>query len=163
MTKSKLLRLFKELKHEGAVITLYDLYKAKLADLEALVEDKYVHTDEKTIAVKDLYIDDIIRMFERAEHVNSNIVIEDYNQPEVAATYRDLYDTLVSEKKYKSRLVPVTVEDTKRRHDDFYEANKERIEEVKKKRIDNIMRMSNRVSQLLIESNEKTGQIFSYI
>lgn len=158
MTKSKLLRLFKELKHEGAVITLYDIYKAKLADLEALVEDKYVHTDEKTIAVKDLYIDDIIRMFERAEHVNSNIVIEDYNQPEVAATYRDLYDTLVSEKKYKSRLVPVTVEDTKRRHDDFYEANKERIEEVKKKRIESIMRMS----KMLIESNEKTGQIFNY-
>lgn len=159
MTKSKLLRLFKELKHEGAVITLYDIYKAKLADLEALVEDKYVHTDKKTIAVKDLYIDDIIRMFECAEHVNSNIVIEDYNQPEVAATYRDLYDTLVSEKNYKSRLVPVTVEETKRRHDDFYEANKERIEEVKKKRIDNIMR----TSKMLIESNEKTGQIFNYI
>ena len=101
MTKSKLLRLFKELKHEGAVITLYDLYKARLADLEALVEDKYVHTDERTIAVKDLFMDDIIRMFEKAEHVNSNIIIEDYDQPEVAATYRDLYDTIVSEKKYK--------------------------------------------------------------
>lgn len=157
MTKSKLLRLFKELKHEGAVITLYDLYKARLADLEALVEDKYVHTDKRTITVKDLYMDDIIRMFEKAEHVNSNIVIEDYDQPEVAATYRDLYETIVSEKKYETRLVPVTVEETKQRHDEFFEAHKERIEEVKKKRIDNIMRMY----KMFNESNEKTGQIFS--
>lgn len=141
MTKTKLLRLFKELKHEGAVISLYDLYKARLADLEALVEDKYVHTDKRTITVKDLYMNDIIRMFEKAEHVNSNIVIEDYNQPEVAATYRDLYETIVSEKKYETRLVAVTVEETKRLHDEYYEAHKERIEEVKQKRIDNIMRM----------------------
>lgn len=141
MTKSKLLRLFKELKHEGAVISLYDVYKAKYADLEALVENKYVHTDKRTITVKDLYMDDIIRMLEKAEHVNSNIVIEDYNQPEVAATYRDLYETIVSEKKYETRLVAVTVEETKRLHDEYYEAHKERIEEVKKKRIDDLMRM----------------------
>lgn len=141
MTKSKLLRLFKELKHEGAVISLYDIYKAKYADLEALVENKYVHTDKRTITVKDLYMDDIIRMFEKAEHVNSNIVIEDYNQPEVAATYRDLYETIVSEKKYETRLVAVTVEETKRLHDEYYEANKERIEEVKKKRIDDLMKL----------------------
>lgn len=141
MTKSKLLRLFKELKHEGAVISLYDVYKSKYADLEALVENKYVHTDKRTITVKDLYMDDIIRMLEKAEHVNSNIVIEDYNQPEVAATYRDLYETIVSEKKYETRLVAVTVEETKRLHDEYYEAHKERIEEVKKKRIDDLMRM----------------------
>lgn len=158
MTKSKLLRLFKELKHEGAVISLYDTYKAKYAELEALVADKYVHTDERTITVKDLYIDDIIRMFERAEHVNSNIVIEDYDQPEVAATYRDLYDTLVSEKRYKSRLVPVIVEETKRLHDEFYEANKERIESVKKKRLDDMLRMY----KMLMNSNEKSEQIFSF-
>lgn len=141
MTKSKLLRLFKELKHEGAVISLYDVYKSKYADLEALVENKYVHTDKRTITVKDLYMDDIIRMLEKAEHVNSNIIIEDYDQPEVAATYRDLYETIVSEKKYETRLVAVTVEETKRLHDEYYEAHKERIEEVKKKRIDDLMRM----------------------
>lgn len=141
MTKSKLLRLFKELKHEGAVISLYDVYKSKYADLEALVENKYVHTDKRTITVKDLYMDDIIRMLEKAEHVNSNLVIEDYDQPEVAATYRDLYETIVSEKKYETRLVAVTVEETKRLHDEYYEAHKKRIEEVKKKRIDDLMRM----------------------
>lgn len=157
MTKSKLLRLFKELKLEGAVISLYDEYKAKYNDLVALVENKYVHTDKRTITVKDLYMDDIIKMLEKAEHVNSNIVIEDYNQPEVAATYRDLYETIVSEKNYETRLAPVIVEETKRLHDEFFEANKERIEQVKQKRIEDMMRMY----KMLKDSNEKTGQIFS--
>ena len=66
MTKSKLLRLFKEIKHDGAVVALYDIYSVKKSELELVVADsnKLENVDPSTRVIKELFMEDIIRMFE---------------------------------------------------------------------------------------------------
>lgn len=141
MTKSKLLRLFKEIKHDGVVVTLYDKYGVKKSELELVVADskKIENVDPRTRVVKELFMEDIIRMFENAQQINSNIMIEEYGE-ELSITFRDLYDKL-SAKKFESLLMGITVEESKKLHDEYFEANKERIEEVHQKRINELMAM----------------------
>lgn len=141
MTKSKLLRLFKEIKHDGAVVTLYDTYSVKKSELELVVADskKLEDVDPRTRVVKELFMEDIIRMFENAQQINSNIMLEEYGE-ELSITFRDLYDKLAA-KKFESLLMGITVEESKKLHDEYFEANKERIEEVHQKRINELMAM----------------------
>jgi hypothetical protein len=141
MTKSKLLRLFKEIKHDGAVVALYDTYSVKKSELELVVADsnKLETVDPSTRVVKELFMEDIIRMFENAQQINSNIMLEEYGE-ELSITFRDLYDKLTA-KKFESLLMGITVEESKKLHDEYFEANKERIEEVHQKRIDELMAM----------------------
>lgn len=141
MTKSKLLRLFKEIKHDGAVVALYDTYSVKKSELELVVADsnKLETVDPSTRVVKELFMEDIIRMFENAQQINSNIMLEEYGE-ELSITFRDLYDKLTA-KKFETLLMGITVEESKKLHDEYFEANKERIEEVHQKRIDGLMAM----------------------
>lgn len=139
MTKSKLLRLFKEIKHDSAVVALYDIYSVKKSELELVVANKLENVDPSTRIVKELFMEDIIRMFENAQQINSNIIVEEYGE-ELSITFRDLYEQL-SAKKFESLLMGITVEESKKLHDEYFEANKERIEEVHQKRIDELMSM----------------------
>lgn len=141
MTKSKLLRLLKEIKHDGTVLSLYDKYSVNKSELELIVadSDKHEHIDPRTRVVKELFMEDIIKMFENAPQINSNIMLEDYGE-EISTTYRDLYDQLTA-KKFEPLIVGVTIEESKKLHDEYFEANKERIEEVRQKRINELMSM----------------------
>lgn len=142
MTKSKLLRLLKEIKHDGTVLSLYDKYSVNKSELELIVadSDKREHiVDPRTRVVKELFMEDIIKMFENAPQINSNIMLEDYGE-EISTTYRDLYDQLTA-KKFEPLIVGVTIEESKKLHDEYFEANKERIEEVRQKRINELMSM----------------------
>lgn len=142
MTKSKLLRLFKEIKHDGAVVTLYDKYSVKKSELELVVAGGnnllIENVDPRTKVIKELFMEDIIRMFENAQQINSNIMVEEYG--EISITFRDLYDKL-SAKKFESILIDITVEESKKLHDEYFEANKERIKEVQQKRINELLAM----------------------
>ena len=142
MTKSKLLRLFKEIKHDGAVVTLYDKYSVKKSELELVVAGSnnllIENVDPRTRVIKELFMEDIIRMFENAQQINSNIMVEEYG--EISITFRDLYDKL-SAKKFESILIDITVEESKKLHDEYFEANKERIKEVQQKRINELLTM----------------------
>lgn len=142
MTKSKLLRLFKEIKHDGAVVTLYDKYSVKKSELELVVAGGnnllIENVDPRTRVIKELFMEDIIRMFENAQQINSNIMVEEYG--EISITFRDLYDKL-SAKKFESILIDITVEESKKLHDEYFEANKERIKEVQQKRINELLAM----------------------